>query len=127
MVVGIIGFAATGGSPSLQSIPIVLLVVVGVLALAGIVGFLFLNIGWFFTLPLIADKRMNFWPAMSLGRRVVNKHWWGTFWLTVVVGLLGMAGVLLCGIGLLVTGPVAMGMLTAHYQNVFGDLQSGVE
>jgi hypothetical protein len=127
VMVVVIGMAAAGGEPSWGAAPVVLIVAGGVLAAVGFAGFLYLTVGWIFTLPLIADKEMNFWPAMQLGRRVVLKHWWGTLWLLILVWLLAMLGALLCLVGLLVTGPVAMGMLTAHYQKVFGDLRSGLD
>ncbi len=36
---------------------------------------LYLMVAWFFTLPLVADKRLDFWPAMELSRRVVTRIW----------------------------------------------------
>jgi uncharacterized membrane protein len=82
----------------------------------------YLNTCWLFALPLVGDKGLPFWPAMELSRRVVSKHWWMNFWLFVVAGLLAMAGMLACGFGLLVTGPVAFAMIASHYEKVFGDL-----
>ncbi len=77
---------------------------------------------WLFSMPLVIDKGMKFWPAMELSRRVVKKHWWGTFGLLVIVGILFFAGALACGVGMLLTGPVAFASLSAHYDKVFGDL-----
>jgi serine/threonine protein kinase len=46
-------------------------------------GFLFLIIPgvylwviWTFAVTLVADKNLEFWPAMELSRKVVSKHWW---------------------------------------------------
>jgi hypothetical protein len=75
----------------------------------------------------VADKGMRFWPAMELGRQVVIKHWWGTFWVILAAALLTAAGALACLVGVLLTGPVAMGMLAFHYEQVFGDLQPELE
>ncbi len=93
--------------------------VIGVLAMVVVI---YLNTCWFFGLPLAADKGLRFWSALELSRRVVNKHWWMTFGLLLVAGFIAAAGMLACGFGLLVTGPVAFAMLTYHYQKVFGDL-----
>jgi hypothetical protein len=127
--VGLVSFASgqggDGGGMSTASILGIGLAVV--LGLVGFAGFMYLTIGWFFTLPLVIDKGMRFWPAMVLGRAVVGKHWWRTLWLSIAAGVVAMLGMLACGVGLLVTGPVAMGMLTFHYQNVFGDLRAGIE
>ena len=89
--------------------------------IAGVVMCYF-NTCWLFALPLVGDKGMQFWPALQLSRRVVNKHWWQTFWLLIVSGLLMMAGALACLVGMLVTGPVAVSMIACHYDRVFGDL-----
>jgi hypothetical protein len=35
----------------------------------------FLFVAWVFTVPLVADKRLNFWPAMELSRRAVSRVW----------------------------------------------------
>jgi hypothetical protein len=109
-----------GGGPELTG---GLLVVFIMLMAVGIAGYVYLTTCWFFTLPLVADKGMRFWPAMELGRQVVIKHWWGTFWVILAAALLTAAGALVCLAGVLLTGPVAMGMLAFHYEKVFGDLQ----
>ena len=97
-------------------------VVVGFLILALALIMTYLNVCWLFALPLVGDKGLRFWPAMELSRKVVRKHWWGTFGLTIVAGLFMMLGLLGCLVGALVTGPVAFGMIVSHYERVFGDL-----
>jgi hypothetical protein len=47
---------------------------------------------WIFTIPLIMDKRLEFWPAMQLGRRMVSKHFWQILGFSVVLALLCFAG-----------------------------------
>jgi len=108
-----------GGSASLSPGVIALLAVLGLVALCVIT---FLNVCWIFGVPLVADKGLNFWPALELSRRMVKKHWWMTFLLLTVSGFLGMAGFLACCFGLLVSGPVAFAMIAYHYEKVFGDL-----
>jgi hypothetical protein len=36
---------------------------------------IFLFVAWIFAVPLVADKRLIFWDAMELSRRVVARHW----------------------------------------------------
>jgi hypothetical protein len=105
--------------PSTFLLPLACLLFVGVLVM------IYLGTCWAFALPLVGDKGLKFWPAMELSRRVVSKHWWMTFWMFIVVGFLGMAGMLACGVGILVAGPVAFALLACHYQKVFGDLAPG--
>ena len=111
-----------GGMNNPSGAMIGVFVALGVLVLAMMLVMAYLNVCWLFSLALVGDKGLKFWPAMELSRRVVKKHWWGTFGLIMVAALFGMLGVLGCLVGALVTGPVAFGMLASHYDKVFGDL-----
>lgn len=115
--------ASQQGGAAMAMPSVMLIVVFAVLALVGFAGFVYLTISWLFALPLVIDKRMAFWEAMRLSKRVVAKHWWGTLGLAIVVWLLAVAGFLACIVGLLFTGPLAMAAMCVHYQKVFGDLR----
>jgi hypothetical protein len=114
--------AAKRGSESASAIGPVLLIVLGVVVLIFMVVMTYLNVCWMFAMPLAADKGLRFWPALELSRRVVNKHWWMTFLLAVVCGMIAMSGILACGIGLLATMPLGFAGIVYHYEKVFGDL-----
>jgi hypothetical protein len=101
--------------------PAVLAPVIG-LGFIGIAVAVYFQVCWFFALPLVADKGLEFWPALQLSRRMVMKHWGMTFLLVVVVGLIAMCGALACLVGVIVTGPLAFMILCVHYENVFGKL-----
>ena len=123
VVVGVFTLSQNRGSSPLDSGMGIALISLGALfGIAGICGAIYLSTCWLFTLPLVADKGMNFWPAMSLSRSVVMKHWWMTLLVVIVIGLIGMAGVIACGVGLLVSGPVAFAALACAYDKLFGDL-----
>ena len=36
---------------------------------------------------LVIDKKLEFWPAMELSRKVITHHWWTIFGLLLVCGL----------------------------------------
>ncbi len=36
---------------------------------------IYLSVAWVFSVPLVADKRLEFWVAMELSRKVVTKVW----------------------------------------------------
>lgn len=96
----------------------------GVLAVLGILlgamaGFC-LAVLWIFTVPLVMDRKMEFWPAMELSRKVVMRHFWKVVGLVLSAGVLAVVGVLLCGIGLLFTMPIAFGALAYGYETIFG-------
>ena len=86
---------------------------------------IFLQICWSFSVPLVIDKGMDFWPALELSRKMVMKHFWWTLLLMIVFGLVVFAGALVCLIGMIVTGPWAFGAVAQHYNRVFGRLRQG--
>ena len=81
---------------------------------------IYLAVGYVFTLPLVIDKKMDFWPAMEVSRRVVHHHWWSMLALLIVIGLIAMAGVLVCIVGLFISIPVATAALMSVYEDLFG-------
>ena len=81
---------------------------------------IYLLVAWCFTLALIIDKGMDFWPAMELSRRMVHKHWWKMLlFLLVLTGVL-FVGILCCGIGIFVAAPIAIAAFMYAYEEVFG-------
>jgi predicted Ser/Thr protein kinase len=82
---------------------------------------IYLLVSWKFALPLVADKRLDFWPAMELSRRVVEKHWWKFFAFGLLAFLLNLAGiVLLCGLGGFFTAPFTLAAAAYAYEDIFG-------
>jgi hypothetical protein len=86
---------------------------------------IYFAVSWMFTLPLIADKRLEFWPAMEVSRRIVTKHWGKVFGLMVVSGLIGVSGILACGVGLFVTMAIMFATWTCAYEDIFGCVPTG--
>jgi hypothetical protein len=80
----------------------------------------YLTICWLFTLPLIIDKQLEFGAAMKTSWKKVNQHWWQVFGLTILVGLVSLAGVLACCIGALFTVPIGLAALMIAYETIFG-------
>ena len=97
-----------------------ILVVGAVLLACALPLVIYLTTCWYFTLPLIIDKQMGFWPAIGLSRAMVRKHWWSVFGLLFVSGLVAIAGILACGVGLLFTVPIAIGATMCAYEDIFG-------
>jgi len=48
---------------------------------------LYLFIAWIFSIPLVADRRLEFWTAMELSRKVVTRVWLEVFGLFIVASL----------------------------------------
>jgi tRNA A-37 threonylcarbamoyl transferase component Bud32 len=81
---------------------------------------IYLAVAWTFTLALVIDKRLGFWPAMGLSRKTISKHWWKFFGFIIVLSLIKMAGMLVFFVGSLITAPVALAALMYAYEDIFG-------
>ena len=72
-----------------------------------------------FGLFLIVDKKMNFGPASEESIKVVKTNFWPFFGFSLISGIIGGLGALICGIGIIFTLPIQVCMLTAAYRDVF--------
>jgi hypothetical protein len=112
---------------SLAFVPLMVAgLVIQVLTAAGLIlcilpGIYLLVIWWGFVPLLVLDKKMDFWPAMELSRKVVNHHWWQVFGLTLAALLVATAGLLLLGVGIFLTLPLATGAIVIAYEQIFGE------
>ena len=122
MLVGIIPAIASGGKGGGAVAAGGIAIVGGLVLLVGLAGAIYLGVSWSFAIPLVADKRMDFWPAMKLSRTMVSKHWWMVFLTMFVGGLITMLGLLACFVGVFVTICIYMGMVMYLYETIFGPL-----
>lgn len=112
------GFSLAFVQLMLGQIVVSLLSVLGLLLC--ILPGIYLVISWVFTLPLVIDKKLDFWPAMELSRKVVTHRWWSLFGLALVAGLISIVGVLACVVGIFVTIPICLAALMYAYEDIFG-------
>jgi len=94
-------------------------IIIGLLIM--VIPMTYLGISWAYSMVLIVDRKMNFWPAMELSRKTVTKHWFQIFFFLITIGLISLLGIVTCGIGLFVTIPLAMTMLAASYVHIFDE------
>lgn len=87
--------------------------------LLAIIPAIYISVCWTFTIPLIADRRMDFWPAMKASRAQVSRHWWTVFGLFIVAGLINLLGVIACCVGLFVTTPLVFLAMMVAYETIF--------
>jgi len=73
-----------------------------------------------FAMPLVMDRRMEFWPAIQASMDKVKEDLMG--WAVFVLALSGvnLLGALVCGVGTLVTGPITIVALVLAYRDNFG-------
>jgi uncharacterized membrane protein len=81
---------------------------------------IYLFVAWCLALTLVIDKRLQFWDAMEVSRKVVSKHWWTFFGLILLWCLINIGGVLLCVIGLFLTWPWTCIAMVYAYEDIFG-------
>jgi len=97
--------------------------VMGLLILLGTIAFIlpgiYLGIAWTWAIGLVLDRRMGFWDAMSTSMKVVNKNFWETLLLVLVVAVINSIGSMVV-VGSLITIPLSFCVLVAGYKAVFG-------
>jgi GYF domain 2 len=122
-----IGDAFSGFGPSLGQL-VLLGLVMNILTIIGyalcIIPGIYLAVAWFFSIPLVIDRQMGFWQALELSRKMVSKHWFMVFGFLLVYGLLVMAGLIACCVGIFVTLPIGLGALMYAYETVFSPSQA---
>jgi hypothetical protein len=82
---------------------------------------IYLLVSWKFTLPLIVDKKFDFWPAMECSRKVIGQHWWKFLAFGLVLALVNLLGLLCCFVGIFVTVPATMAAMMYAYEDIFAD------
>ncbi len=125
--------AARGGSPQfpdlflgfqrflpafLANLIITILTFIGCLLciLPGIFVGMIYCLTWFY----MSDRKLDFWPSMEASRQKVMESIGSWVPIFLVVVLLVIAGALLCGVGLLVTVPIAFVMLALAFDQANG-------
>ena len=76
-----------------------------------------------FGIFLIVDKEMPFWPASLKSIDTVKSNFWPFFGLSIIAGLIGSAGAIAFGIGVIFTIPIQGCILAVAYRDVFGGSQ----
>ena len=74
-----------------------------------------------FGLYLIVDRQMDFWPASQLSIQTVKANFWPFFGLAAIASIIGSIGALAFGIGVVLTIPIQICILTVAYHEIFDD------
>ena len=72
-----------------------------------------------FVTPLIVDKKQGALEAIGSSFEALKPQMWMALLFVIVVGLVGGAGALACGVGILVTAPLALLSVAVTYNNFF--------
>jgi hypothetical protein len=91
-----------------------------VLRLIGSLVGIYLQVRCMFVLPLIIDRKCGAVESVRGSFRLSRGHFWGLFGTTLLLGLINLAGVLACGIGVLFAFPFTQLVLLAGYLLIAG-------
>lgn len=72
-----------------------------------------------FTTPLIVDRKMGAMEAINTSVSTLKPQMWMALVFTLMMGILAGSGVLLCGFGMLITGPLALLSIAILYRDFF--------
>lgn len=84
---------------------------------------IYLMVSYYFIYPLLIDRRIEFWPAMEICRRVVTKIWWQVLAFVLVMALVNLAGVLALCVGIFISFPVTVAATAYAYEAIFNGRQ----
>jgi hypothetical protein len=116
---------------SVAFVPLMLFSIVSQLLIS--VGFIlcllpgiYLTVVWFpLTGLIIMDKKLDFWPAMELARKVITRHWWHMFGLLLLCLLVNLLGTAALCIGFFITLPLTTIVTVVAYEQVFSRVTPG--
>jgi len=87
---------------------------------------IFISVGFTFAYPLIVDRKLQGLDAVKWSFRGAMGNFWRLLLLMFVTGLLSLAGMLLCYVGMFLAFPIAYASIAVAYEQVFG-LSSAIE
>jgi uncharacterized membrane protein len=108
--------------PSLPELTIapILAVPLLFLGLLLLIPLLYLSICYSLAPLLVVDRRLGAWQAMETSRKLIHKKWLSWFGLMFLLGLIQLAGVFACGLGVLISIPISFCAMAAAYEDVVG-------
>jgi uncharacterized membrane protein len=115
----IVSVAAQGDKPN----PAAMLGVFGMFALFWVVMIfviIIISIGFTFVYPLIVDRRLAGFDAVKLSFKAAMANFWRLLGMVLLTSLMGIAGMLLCYVGMFLVLPISYAAIAAAYEQVFG-------
>jgi uncharacterized membrane protein len=110
------GFTLALGPLVLTGLVVTLMTLAGLICL--ILPGIYLAVSYSFAYMLVIDRKMEFWVAMEVSRRVITAQWWRMFALLIVGGIIAVLGLLGFIIGVFVTLPIFIGALVYAYEDL---------
>jgi uncharacterized membrane protein len=115
----IVSVAAQGDEPN----PAAMFGVLGMFGLFWVVMIfviIIISIGFTFAYPLIVDRKLQGFDAVKLSFKAAMANFWRLLGMIILTSLMGIAGMLLCYVGLFLVLPISYAAIAAAYEQVFG-------
>lgn len=90
------------------------------LMLLSLSGAVYLEITYFFAIPLAIERRMEFGQALETSQQLARRNLCGIFSFVIVLSLLDLCGELCSGLVALIANPIATCMIAAAYERIVG-------
>lgn len=119
VVIGAAAAAPGGGEPA---VALSIFVAMGLFVGAAVLVSLLVSLLFTFAYPLVADRGMGGVDACRTSAKAAVANLGGLVGLWLLLALMGIAGALLCYVGLLFVLPVSFAALAAAYREVFPDV-----
>jgi len=81
---------------------------------------IFVSVGFTFAYPLIVDRKLSGLDAVKWSFKAALANFWRLLGMTFLTGLLALAGMLLCYVGVFLVFPIMYGAVAIAYEKVFG-------
>jgi len=88
--------------------------------IAMVIIIIFISIGFSFTYPLIVDRKLSGLDAIKWSFKGALANFWRLLGMTLLTGLLAIAGMMLCYVGVFLVFPILYGAIGVAYEKVFG-------
>ena len=81
---------------------------------------LLVSVGFTFSYALIVDRKLQGFDAVKLSFKAAMANFWRLLGMMILTGLLGLAGALLCYVGMFLVLPISYAAIDVAYEQVFG-------
>lgn len=91
----------------------------GLLCVATLVAGLLIAPLVMFAMPLIVDQKQEFWPAIQASLEKAKEEYVSLLVVTLLGSLISALGLLLCGVGVILTAPFGAILSVVAYRHLF--------
>jgi uncharacterized membrane protein len=103
-----------------RSVNFEMLIPMTLLMCLGLSGLIYLCVASFFAVPLIIERRIEFWPALEMSQQLARRNLCGILGFQLILVLLALCGELYFGLASLILNPIMTCTTAAAYERIVG-------